>query len=604
MANTFFGLTIGSSGLFASKSGLNTTAHNIANIETKGYSRQNLNQTADRALRTYNSYGELGTGAMVNSIDQSRSKYYDEKFRSNTSIGGLYEERHYFMTEIENYFNEIELEGFTTSFDSMFNALQELSKDPSSLAVRTQVANYSESLCEYFNGLYTNLQGIQNECNYEIKNQVQKINSIADQIAVLTKQINTIEVGGENANDLRDQRNLLVDDLSKIVNVSVHERPIGNGMNTFTVRIDGNTLVDTYDTFKLECRPRKELQNQCDIDGLYDVYWQYDQRLEPTSGTMSGSLKALFEVRDGNNDEDLTGKSGPIAVGQTSISITNTNINHIADLNIPTEGKIIIGNGEYTYKSFSITVDANGVYTYNFELNQPMRKQYTNGTTVSVGSDVDYKGIPYYMSQLSQFIRTFAEEFNTVHRKGQNLDGESGNYFFTGYDVVSGEEYIPGNFNETDETDITTVISDASVLNNSYYMITAKNFKVCKAILDTPAKIATTTDINAGVSGADITRKLLDLKSDVNMFKQGNPAQFLQTLVSEVGIDTTSAKNFSESQANIVAKVTNQRLSVAGVDQDEEAMALARYQEAYNLNSKVISVMNEIYNKLINETGL
>lgn len=88
------------------------------------------------------------------------------------------------------------------------------------------------------------------------------------------------------------------------------------------------------------------------------------------------------------------------------------------------------------------------------------------------------------------------------------------------------------------------------------------------------------------------------------MFKQGDPAAFLQTLVGEVGVDTSAALSFAESQQDIVQTVTSQRLSVAGVDVDEEAMNLARYQEAYNLSAKVISVMNQIFDKLINEMGL
>ena len=85
------------------------------------------------------------------------------------------------------------------------------------------------------------------------------------------------------------------------------------------------------------------------------------------------------------------------------------------------------------------------------------------------------------------------------------------------------------------------------------------------------------------------------------MFKQGDPAAFLETLVGEVGVDTKAANDFSKSQENIVKSVSSQRLSVAGVDNDEEAMALARYQEAYSLSAKVISVMNEIFDVLINQ---
>ncbi len=605
MPSTFFGLTIGTSGLFAAKTGLNTTAHNVSNIETEGYTRQVVSQSADSALSTHNSYGMLGTGVQVNSIEQKRSQYYDEKYRSTSAENGLYGERFYFMKEVESYLNEIELEGFTTSFDNMYNSLQELSKDASSMTVRTQVTNFAQSLCEYFNSLYTNLQSIQDECNYEIKNQVQKINSIADQIATLNKQINTVEVGGENANDLRDQRNLLVDQLSEIINVDVTERKLGTeGLTAFVVKIDGNTLVDTYEVNTLTCKPRDDKRNLCDLDGLYDIYWHNNDMLHPSSGTMAGSLKALFEVRDGNNLEDLRGSADEILFGETQLRITETNINNVADLNIPTQGALTIGNGVYSYSSFEVKVDDEGKYEYVFQLSEPTRRNYDQGVTVSVGSKVDYKGIPYYMAQMNQFIRTFAENFNNVHRKGQSLDGETDISFFTGYNVVSGEEYSLGTFDNTVNTDVTSITSDTTEENTSYYMLTAQNFRVRSIVMDTPSMLATTANLVDGVSGNDIVEKLIALKGDVTMFKQGDPASFLRTLVAEVGIDTKASKDTAQSQSDILKSVSNQRLSVSGVDKDEEAMSLVRYQEAYSLSAKVISVMQQIYDKLINETGV
>ena len=88
------------------------------------------------------------------------------------------------------------------------------------------------------------------------------------------------------------------------------------------------------------------------------------------------------------------------------------------------------------------------------------------------------------------------------------------------------------------------------------------------------------------------------------MFRQGKPAAFLQTLVAEVGIDTKAALNFAESQNNLVSSINNQRLSVGGVDTEEEAMNLMRFQQAYNLSAQVISIMNQIYDKLINFMGV
>jgi len=609
MANTFFGLNIGTTGLYAAKSGLNITAHNVANIETEGYSRQVIKQSADTPISTNNRYGMLGSGVAINEITQMRSQYYDEKYRSNNSLRGMYDTRSYFMNEVQSYLNEIELEGFTTTFDSMYDSLQELAKDPANLTVRTQVTNYAMSMCEYFNALSTSLDQVQTECNYEVKNQVSRINSLSTQVATLTKQINTVEIGGENANDLRDQRANLIDELSQIVNVTVREREIGNcGMTEYIVRLDGQVLVDNYDARQLEVIPRTERMSQCDVDGLYDIYWDNGERLNPESATLSGTLKALFEVRDGNNKENLQGYAEEIDEGATEITVINTNINNLKDLNIPPEGKITIGNGEYAYSSFTVTANDDGTYSYIFELKEEARRQYPEGTKVSIGTTMDYKGIPYYHAQLNEFIRVFAQEFNEVHASGQNLNGDTGVNFFSAMNPMTAEQYNLKSFRAVEEGAssaekekiLTEFDSDPLKTEAPYYMLTAANFTISESVQMNPSVISAASDITNGIGNADIANKLLALKNDVSMFKQGDPAAFLQTLVGEVGVDTGAALSFAESQENIVRAVTSQRLSVAGVDIDEEAMNLAKYQEAYNLAAKVIAVMSETYDTLIN----
>lgn len=602
MANTFFGLNIGTTGLYAAKAGLNTTAHNVANIETEGYSRQIIKQSASTPISTNNRYGMLGSGVSVNEVIQMRSQYYDEKYRSNNALYGRYESRSYFMNEVQSYLNEINLKGFTTTFDNMYNSLQELSKQPEDLTVRTQVTNYAMSMCEYFNSLSTSLNQVQTECNYEVKNQVSRINSLSTQIATLTKQINTVEIGGENANDLRDQRETLVDELSQIVNVTVSEREVGNcGMTEYIVRLDGQVLVDNYESRKLEVIPRTEKMSQCDVDGLYDVYWDNGEKLNAESATLSGTLKALFEVRDGNNKENLQGYAEEVDEGATEITITDTNINNLKDLNIPAEGKITIGNGEYTYTSFTVTANADGTYSYTFQLKEEARRQYPEGTKVSIGTTMDYKGIPYYHAQLNEFLRVFAQEFNEVHASGTNLNGDTGVNFFSAVNPMTAEQYNLNSFGAKGAANVTMSDFDSDPLKTEapYYMLTAANFTVNETIQKNPQTIAAASSITDGVANADIVNKLVALKSDVSMFKQGDPAAFLQTLVGEVGVDTKASLNFAESQENIVQSVTSQRLSVAGVDIDEEAMSLAKYQEAYSLAAKVISVMNETYDTLM-----
>lgn len=618
MGSTFFGLNIGQSGLYAYQAALDTTAHNISNSETNGYTRQVMNQKAGKALRVNSTYGMAGTGVSVTGVTQLRNEYYDLKYRKNNTVLGEYDTKAYYMSQIESYFNEISLDGFTKTFDSLYNSLQELANNPSSLTVRSQVINYGKSLSDYFNTISENMKNIQDECNFEIKNMVEKINSTAQQIAALTKQINTLEVSGGTANDLRDQRALLVDELSQIVNVSVTEKVVGAGVGitSYVIKIDGQTLVDGGNYNTLQVIPREKKLNQNDIDGIYDVAWANGQRFNLGSNNLGGTLKALYEIRDGNNRSNLRGNVTATA-DERFITVTDTTINEVERLNIPESGVITIGNMEYAYVGFEINRDEDtGAFIYSFELEEPLLMDVYD-TTASIGESIDYKGIPYYLDQMNMFIRTYAKAFNDIHRTGRDLNNNPGADFFTATNKVNGREYVFGPLAESDDYyyyDFNTFNSQTGSfyeevpedrpLYGSYYFMTAENFTINSQLLYNPSLFAAATDVVNGVDNNDIAEALIALKTDKTMFGQGEPGGFMKTLVADLGIDTKKAINFSISQENILRAITNQRLSVSGVDIDEEAMNLVRFQNAYNLSAKVISVMNEIYDRLITYMGV
>ena len=609
MPNTFFGLTIGTTGLYGSNVGLNTTAHNITNTETEGYTRQTVTTKADTALRANGSYGMIGTGVSVVSIDQQRDEYYDEKYRSNNTLTGYYTAQNYYMQSIEDYFNEVQLEGFTTTFNEFYDSLQELSKDPASLTVRTQANSYAQSFCEYVNSLQTSLENLQENVNFEIKTMADSINSYATQIAGLTKQINTLEVNGGKANDLRDQRNLLVDELSNIVDISVSERTVGSdeaGVTSYTVKIGETTLVDTYDFHTLTVVPRQEKQYQSDIDGLYDLVWDSNQTFNPL--TNGGRLQALYEVRDGNNQQYFNGVT-TASYGDEFITVTDTSVNKVEQLHIAETGTIRVGNRDYIYNGFQVTVDEDGKYVYEFELDEPVRKD-VDETEVSIGQSIAYKGIAYYMQQLNEFARVYTQEFNNLHKQGVDLYGDEGLDYFNSRNKVSGENYV---FEQSeDDADNGIIVSsktgsyaveDEEANYGSYYFMTASGLCVTDEIYDDPSRFAASSDIVNGESQNDIVLDMIALKSDTTMFKQGTPSGFLQSLIAEMGIDSDKAKSFQTNQEDILAIVENQRLSISGVDMDEESMNLVRYQNAYNLSAKVITTMNEMYDRLINYMG-
>ena len=605
MASTFFGLNIGASGLYAYQIGINTTAHNVSNAETDGYTRQIVNKQASKAISVGSGYGMVGTGVNVTSISQVRNKYLDEKYSFNSTLSGEYSTKSYYMTEMESYFNEVSVEGFTTNFDNLYNALQTLSTNPSNGTTRTQVTTYAANLTEYLNSLGTSLSNIQEECNTEVKNIVDRINSIGQQVSVLTKQINSVETNGEAANDLRDQRAVLIDELSEYVSVDVSENKVGVsevGVTQYIVKINGQTLVDTNRFHQLQLTVRSDRTNLNDSDGLYDIQWDSGVDFNAMGGNVSGSLKAVLEVRDGNNSENLKGAVSGTA-GFNKLTLMNTTINDINKLNISSEGTIKIGATEYKYTGFSVKIGDDGTYNYEFTLSEKLKETIGSGKIATVGEEVDYKGIPYYMSQLNEFVRVYAKNYNDIHKSGVDLNGDQGLDFFIGT-AANGTVY---NFN-TDESKAAagTVLFDSNNMKNpgSYYQLNISNIGVNETVVKDPNRVVTYSSASAGIENTDILKQLVALKLDTTMFKQGSPASFFQTMVAEIGVNTSTASSLSQNQEDICKSITNQRLSSSGVDVDEEAMNLVKYQNCYNLSSKVISVMDELLDRLINYTGV
>lgn len=615
MPSTFFGLTIGTSGLYAYQAALNTTGHNMTNAETVGYSRQEVVRKASQAISAGGSYGMMGTGVDAKNTIQYRNEYYDVKYRSNNCLYGEYSTKEFYMLSVENYFSEVNSDGTTAAFNDLFNAMKGLSTDVGDATKRTEVAQYAQNFTEYVQYLAKSMKSLQEDCNFEIKATTDQINSLAQSIASVTKQINTIENNGGRANDLRDARNLMIDELSELANITVDERVLGAsevGTSQFLVRLDGKILVDTYEYNTIECVPKKSGVSQNDADGLYDLRWSNGQSFSSRSTTLGGKLQALLEVRDGNNQENLSGNAAGRR-GDTEVVLTGTNCNDINGLNIPaSDGMITVGSSRYEYSSFKVDIDAAGNYTYTFQLKEPLKKD-ADGLNGHVGESIDYKGIPYYMAKLNEFVRTFASSFNELHKQGRDLHGDEGVDFFNGKQAVTGLNYSftenPASFNSLPVDEHGNVIMDGELVAGNYYYMTAANFCVSDTIMDDPdtiaaAKMPADASVSTGIENSDILDQLVALKSDKGMFKQGTPSAFLRTLTAEIGVNGHKATTFAKSQSNILKAIDIQRMSVSGVDKDEEGVDLVRFKQAYDLSAKFIQTMNEIYDKLINYMGV
>lgn len=712
MASTFFGLNIAYTGLLASNAALNTTSNNIANVQTVGYSRQQVTQQAASALKVFQTYGCAGAGVETLAIERVRDEFYDFRYWSNNSKVGEYAQKQYYMQQIEAYFDDNgQNAGFKTVFDQlMISGLQAWMDNPNDNATKQQFIGFAGSLAEYFNGVAGNLQKVQKDANQEIKLKVDEINSIAGEIATLNKQINTIELAGSRANELRDRRELLIDQLSQIVDTEVQEIPITDpnmpgrdtGAHRYIIRIaGGQTLVDGNDYKSLECVARRDYEkvNQSDIDGLYDVYWGDGQKFNLYSGAMGGELKGLIDLRDGNNGENFMGEIVDIGkvTGQDNVTrdtvTINVNRHYLTDLNkcnLSDQGGIIkLGNQEFNYDSwtYSVSYDANGepTYSYTFTISDSEKngtELVTNhklGMTATVGAGINYQGVPYYMAQMNEWVRTFSQKFNDILTSGYSGEEQGIKMFTAGmptddkqytlpddkrYDLESFEAYtarvdkLKADLKTQLETEwkdnhrndpayaglagdaleaalendvqapavqagITAQIAaqDADIREkakltisagangasgDNYYMMTALNVDILSALELDPSRLANKKQIGDGVEQNDLLEDLKDLASDKNSmsFRGSSASEFLQCILSDIALNAKRAETFYQSFSDIAYTIDTQRASISGVDEDEEAVNLVKFQNGYNLACKMIQTLSEVYDRLILQTGV
>ncbi|MCH5340331.1 MAG: flagellar hook-associated protein FlgK [Acetatifactor sp.] len=763
MPSTFFGLNIAYTGLLAANAAQNTTANNIANVETPGYSRQQVTQQAANALRVFQTYGCAGGGVETLAIEQIRDEFYDFRFWSNNAKVGEYDEKQYYMTMIEDYFDDSPMfPGFKTIFDRMMiTGMQELLKDPNSATAKSQFVGFASSLATYFNNLAGNMSKLQKDVNQELKLKVDELNSLAGEIATLNKQINTIELTGVKANELRDRRALLIDQLSQIVDVEVQEIPIKDlndpdrvtGANRFMIKIaGGQLLVDGSEFNSLRCVARESYEkvNQTDIDGLYDVYWENGQKFNLYNAAMGGALRGLVEMRDGNNNEYFNGLITGVGTtngGKNDTVTIQVGKDYLMDLNkcnLSDQGGIInLGNQLFYYDSWEYSIsyddDGNPVYSYTFTLSSDPElnaRRLTNdrvGKTASVGTSVDYQGIPYYMNQMNEWLRTFAQKFNDILTSGYSSAGSQGIPMFSAnhktdpeqfdfpdegrYDWYYGktreqviedlkkekyseiyndrymefendfyDDYKNNHYNDyyveptdeeiaqlaeklqdeatkngqtlsdddakdqatqqlkdqatqeadkkmrkaaaaaadeamKDDTVLAKVEQDAqdaaeaafngisftvSSTSDSYYRMTAMNFAILAAMELDPSRLANRYGQGDGVEQNDLLNDLKLLATDKSKmsFRGCSASEFLQCVLSDVALNAQRANTFYQNFTNISGTIDVQRMSISGVDEDEEAVSLVKYQHGYNLACQMIQTLSEMYDRLILETGV
>lgn len=630
MASTFFGLTIASSGLRAANAALNTTGNNISNVNTMGYSRQEAKTEAANALRVFATYGCAGAGVETLAIERVRDQFYDNKYWANETKLGEYDAKLYYCNMIQEYFKDDNKTGFKSLFDQLGVTLQEITKNASSTDTKAQFLGAAKALTDYFNNMYGDLQDLQSDVNDEIKIRADQINSIAQDLAIVNKQINTIELTGKKANELRDKRDLLLDELSAVVDVQTQELPIldeqGNetAAHRFIVKIaGGQTLVDMDDYRTLVCvaRSKEEKVNQTDVDGLYDIVWSNGLDFSLYNASMGGELRGLIEMRDGNNGEYFKGTATNVSFQNSfstvTIKTTEMHLQNMTKCNLSDTGGVInIGNQLYYYTAWSYNGD--GTYTFtvdNKKSDRPLTAEKT-WMEASTGGEINYQGVPYYMKQMNEWVRDFAKKVNDIFKVGLTAEDppKKADILFTADYVRQDGQYTQKELDG----------SAPNGENTGYYNLTAGNVTLLDAVVKNPDLLGTRADIdkNTGVGTkppegdgvdeiegkeqCDQVWAVISLLTDTNQFSfRGRDAGgFLECILSDATLNASNAETFYTTYFSLETNIDNQRTSISGVDEDEEAMNLVKYENSYTLASKMINVLTEVYDRLILQTGV
>ncbi|WP_040209380.1 flagellar hook-associated protein FlgK [Neobacillus jeddahensis] len=305
MVSTFHGLEVAKRGLAAQQAALATTGQNISNANTTGYTRQRVEMQATSAISIpgSNAY-QLGTGVDVSKVVRLREDYLDVQIRNENKNLGYYEAKSDTLSKVEEIFNEPSDNGLAYVMDEFWKSWQELEKNPESAASRAIVSQKGVAVAETFQYLSTSLEQTQTDLKNVIQTKTSEVNSLAAQIGSLNDQISRLVPNNYEPNDLYDQRDVLIDQLSKLVNVKVANGK--NGMVDVTV---GNAVLVTGKT------ANSLTVEFDDTSGLVkkDSIKIGDQQVSLEAGELLGRIESYGTVEDGGTIPDFIQKIDTLA---------------------------------------------------------------------------------------------------------------------------------------------------------------------------------------------------------------------------------------------------------------------------------------------------
>lgn len=623
MGSTFSGIELGKRSIMAHTDAITTAGHNISNANTEGYSRQRVQlkefdplykPDLERAERA----GMIGQGIDVQSINRVRDEMLDQRIVSQQNLESYWETRSKYYSMIEQIYNEPDEVSIRSNMDKFWESWQELSVNPESQAARQAVVTRGESLTDSIKTKWENLMGVGSLLNSDIEATVKQVNSYANQIASLNAEIVRSRGMGDNPNDLLDRRDLLVDKLSKLANITTDQR---DG-DEFMVHLDGRVLVQGGVARNFE------LISLTDNNGYDKLVWSDTREDAVVSG---GTLGALIELRDvdiRNEVQSLNTMTMNFSDLVNDVHRNAYGANNVTGLDFFTEHSFV----ENVNGNFDRDGDGSFDHSYIF--------RFTGTTVLNPQEQIGLEGVMTFsgpsgnvqvayhptdsvetvinrINDSNAEVKAYLDRNNNLVLKGttaQNIENpdfvirhvEDSGFFLTGYSGILSASGADGAY-DFERADAVNALAGAQfavspVLNPAGYI------EVNSVIKNDVKSVAAAFRDDSGNVNVGDARAAVEIASirntKVMIGHERTLDDYFTDTVTNVGLKGEQAETNLNSHMAIMNDLRSMRDSISGVNIDEELADIIKFQHGYNAAAKFVTIWDSLLDTVINRLGV
>ncbi|MCX6050901.1 MAG: flagellar hook-associated protein FlgK [Campylobacterales bacterium] len=622
MSSIFNTLGIGYSGLSASQAGISTTSHNITNAETDGYTRQTAVTAAATPLSTTS--GFVGNGTDVVGIKRIFDNFVFDRYTTLGSDKEYSDFEKKTLDQLSTYFPEIDNTGIKSDLHEYYNMWQTFSDNPDNASIKLALSKQTQLLSEHIKSTADTVKNLQSDLNKQLEMNVNEVNSLAKQLAETNRAIDTAEAGGAfDANDLRDKRNVLERDLSKLIgtetatgrlqsNIQINSNA-NNKTGDYSLSVNGLNLVDgaTYHPI--------HISNTTNKNGFYALtYERQDGVLTPIEEKLNGGkIGAILALRGGSLDTT------------SGVPVDGVLQNTVAELNAFATGLIESTNNLYA-ESPTTKMTSNSLSIAPTDALMSSSMNFKKGSFNLVVYDVDGKAVATRKINIDEATTmTGAVGSNSIQAQmsaqvDDNADGNATNDVnsflqFNWATYPAGDHAVEFSLNPTAESKgYTFAIADdlkstnfnsgsnfAGALGMSRFFdgTNATNMSLTASLQINP------TSISAGLAPVAGDNKLalnmiqqqfeqIDFKVGAKTYTTTSNGMF-DTIATGVGASANAATMKNETISAQFNAVETEYFSTSKVNIDEEMTNLIKYQNSYGAAAKIITTIDQMMQTLL-----